>query len=178
MGGGALGGGLGGLFAYAASDPYPPGFDANSFVDPALALSRRLSRDLERHYGLRHAPQTISFDSDDVTKVTTAAPSADVIIDIWTDGWGLAQLREDLTKFQVHYRAYMRLIDARTVHAIDGKTGAVIAEGTCERAPDDLSGAATREQWLADGGRRLKDELKQAERTCIHEFRSQLLPAH
>ncbi|HEX2672487.1 MAG TPA: hypothetical protein VHM25_16510, partial [Polyangiaceae bacterium] len=77
-----------------------------------------------------------------------------------------------------HYRAYMRLIDARTVHAIDGKTGAVIAEGTCERAPDDLSGAATREQWLADGGRRLKDELKQAERTCIHEFRSQLLPAH
>ena len=176
--GGAIGGAIGGLLVASMANPNAQVFDENSVVDPALAISRRLSRDLERHYGLRHAPQAIPFDSDDVTKVTAAAPSADVVIDIWTNDWSLVQLHEDLTKFQVHYSASMRLIDARAVHAIDGKTGVVIAEGTCERAPDDLASAATRDQWLADGASRLKAELKQAVQTCVHDFRVRLLPLH
>jgi hypothetical protein len=177
-GGAMVGGALGGLVAAAMLQPTGQVFDQNSVVDPALAISRRLSRDLERHYGLRHAQRLIPFDSDDVTKVTAAAPSADVVIDIWTDDWSLVQHHEDLSKFHLHYSASMRLIDARAVHAIDGKTGAVIAEGTCERAPDEPSSAATRDQFLADGARRLKAELKQAEQACVHDFRARLLPAH
>ena len=172
-----MGGALGALLASALSPPSVQDFDESSLVDPAQAISRQLSRDLERRYGLRHASQPVPFDADDVTKVTALAPSADLLIDIWTDGWSLVALRDDVSKFHVHYAANMRLIDARAVHAIDGKTGLVLAEGTCERAPDEPSSATTRDQLLADGARRLKAELEQAAKTCIHEFRSQLLQA-
>jgi hypothetical protein len=173
---GALGGTLGVLVAVAAESDAQPS-DGAGLVDPAQAISRQLSLDLEHHYGLRHAKRPILFDSDDETTIRAADPSADVVIDIWTERWSLVELSEDLSKLHLHYAANMRLIDARTVHALDGKTGLVIAEGTCERSPEGAATAATRDQLLADGARRLKAELAQAVQGCIHDFRSQLLNA-
>jgi hypothetical protein len=152
-------------------------FDEDGLVDPAQAISRQLSQDLEFHYGLRHAPRRLWCESDDVTTIAAADSSADLVIDVWTNDWGLVPLREDLSKFHLHYAANLRLIDARSVHGIDGKKGLVIAEGTCERSPEEPSSAATRNELLADGARRLHAELEQAVQVCIHDFRSQLLQA-
>jgi hypothetical protein len=161
--------------AYPSESDAAKAFDENGLVDPARAISRQLSRDLEQHLGLRHAPRRISFDSDDVTTIAVAAPDADLVIDIWTDDWSLVQLREDLSKFHLHYAASLRLIDARAVHGIDGKKGLVIAEGTCERSPEAPSSSATRNEMLADDARLLHAELEQAVQACIQDFRSQLL---
>jgi len=117
--------------AYAPESDAAKAFDENGLVDPARTISRQLSQDLEQHFGLRHGSRRISFDSDDVTTIAVAAPDADLVIDIWTDAWSLEQIREDLTKFHLHYAASLRLIDARAVRAIDGKKGLVIAEGSC-----------------------------------------------
>ena len=173
----AMGGLLGVLIDSGLDSGDVEGFDENRVVDPARAISRQLRHDLERHYGLRHARRAVPFDADDATKLAALDPSADVVIDVWTEDLSLLALREDTSKFHLHYVAGLRLIDARAPHPIDGKTGLVIAEGTCERAPDDPASAATREQLLADGARRLKSELEQATQTCIRDFRARLLRA-
>ena len=176
---GAVGGAVGGLVAAAmASDAAAPDFDESSVVDPAPAIARQLCHDLEQHYGLRDAARPVPFDSDDVTQITGVDPSADMVLDIWTDDFSLVPLREDLSKFHLHYVANLRLIDARAVHAIDGKAGLVIAEGTCEESLEAPSSSATRSELLTDGARRLKAELKQAVQLCIRDFRSLLLHSH
>jgi len=153
-------------------------FEESSLLDPAQTISRQLSRDVEHRYGLGHASRPVQFDSDDVTQIAVLDSSADLVLDIWTNSWNLEPLREDLSKRYLQYSANLRLIDARAVHGIDGKRGLVIAEGTCESSPAVPSSAATRNQMLADGARRLRDEVEQAQQVCIHDFRTQLLQPH
>jgi hypothetical protein len=147
----------------------------NEIVDPALAISRQLSDDLERSYGLRRAPRAIAFNEDDPTKLPVVAPSADLVIDVWTSDWSLKVILDDPSKYRVHYAANFRLIDAKALRAIDGKAGRVIAEGSCESSEETLPDTATRDEFLAKGARRLKGELGQAVQLCVEEFRSKVL---
>jgi len=172
--------GLTGAFTAAAfqSDAGAQVLAENHIPDPARAIARQLSARLEQHFGLHHASRPIWTDSDDATKLAAAEPTADLVIDVWTESWSLSPTGEDLSKLHVQYAANMRLIDARVVHTIDGKRGLAIAEGTCERSPEEPASALTREQLLADGARLLKAELEQAVRECVRTFRTQLLQDH
>jgi hypothetical protein len=166
------------FYAAKTSDAGDQVLRANEIDDPAQAISRQLSQDLEQRYGLRRTPRAIVFNEDDASKLSVAYPSADVVIDVWTQDWGLIPLHDDPSRYHLSYVANFRLIDAKSVRPINGKSGLVLAEGTCSRLPEAPSSCASAEQFMADGARRLKDELALATRACLEEFSTRLLGQH
>jgi hypothetical protein len=147
----------------------------NGLVEPAATLAQELGDDLGRRYGLTIERQTIYIDDDDVTRIALADPSADVVLDVWLNRMSLDRLPKSETGYGFSYGAYLRLIDAKVVHPIDGKKGIVLARGSCSRAPDESLGAPTYDDFLADGAQRLKHEMDLAVQFCVDQFRSAVL---
>lgn len=92
-----------------------------------------------------------------------------------TDSWGMGRFDNDDPGYLVTYQVDLRLIDAKIVRPIDGKSGAVIAEGTCVRNSAEAPGRPTNDELLADHARLLKDELEAATRFCIKDLRAKIL---
>jgi len=175
-GAGAAGGLIGGLaVAAAASDAGDRLVRENHISDPALTIAKELGKSLEQQYGLRSARLVLAAVDDDPTKVGLIDPAADVVLDVWTDRWSMARAGDD-PGFSVNYGVNLRLIDAKIVQPIDGRSGAVIAEGTCASDSEGLGGP-TQDELLADGARRLKADLDDAAQYCIEDFRSRVLSA-
>lgn len=147
----------------------------NGLVDPAAFMAQELGDDFGRRYGLTLERQTIYIDDDDVTRIALADPSADVVLDVWINSLRLGQLSQSETGYGLSYGAYLRIIDAKVVHPIDGKRGIVLARGSCSRAPDQRLGAPTYDDFLADGAQRLKYEIDLAVQFCIDQFRAAVL---
>ena len=151
----------------------------NGIADPAPAIARELSGYLKREYGVTLAPQPIAvtvLTGEEPTQLTAAYPSADLILDVETTGWGVERFSiASGGACGVKYIARLRLIDAKTVQLIDGKRGSVIADGTCIRIPQETATAPTCRELMADGARRFKSELEASARACVDEFRSKVL---
>jgi len=109
-------------------------------------------------------------------EIAAAHPSADLVLDVRT-GWDLEPLPRDSSKYRFTYLAHLRLSDAKIVHLIDGKKGAVIADGTCSRLSEETTSAPSYDELLANGAQRLKDEIGGAARFCAEEFRAKVLTA-
>jgi len=73
------------------------------------------------------------------------------------------------------YGADLRLIDARGRRPIDGKSGVVIAEGSCGYETPETTKKLTWHQMLTDGARLTKDELARAEQFCVGELEHKVL---
>ena len=172
----ALGGLTGGLTAASAvSDAGERMVRENEIADPAFTIARELGNTLLRRYGLRPSPVVLAAVDDDPTRISAVDPTADLVLDVWTDAWGLEPFDFNDPRYKVGYRVNLRLIDAKVVRPIDGKSGAVIAEGTCTHLSEDTPRAPTYDQLLADHADRLKNELAAAARFCVKDFRSKIL---
>lgn len=147
----------------------------NAIADPAPYMAQQLSDDLRRRFGLKLDQQAIYVDADDPTQITAAYPNADLLLDLWVDGVSLEPLTTDPSKYGLRYSAYLRLIDAKFVHGIDGKKGLVIGEGTCSHVPEETPKAPSYDEFLANGAQRWKQELDIAMRSCVEEFRTKVL---
>jgi hypothetical protein len=75
----------------------------------------------------------------------------------------------------VKYLVNMRLIEAKGEATREGRSGVVIAEGTCRCDSEDESVAATYDGLVADHARRLKDELDTAVQFCVEDFSARML---
>lgn len=149
----------------------------NGIADPAPYLAQRLGDDLRRRYGLTLEQQAQYVTNDDPTQMTAAYPAADLLLDVWLNDLSLGRSTQDSSKRQVNYAAEIRLIDAKVVHLIDGKKGRVIAHGRCTRTSAKTPNPPSYDDLLANGAQRLKDELADAARFCVDEFRSKVLTA-
>jgi hypothetical protein len=147
----------------------------NAIADPAPYMAQQLIDDLQRRFGLKLERQAVYVENDDPKQITSAHPAADMLLDVWIDGVSLEPLPHDPSKYRVRYTAYLRLIDAKFVHLIDGKKGVVIGDGTCSHIPEETPNAPTYDEFLADGARRLKHELDIAVQSCVEEFRMKVL---
>jgi hypothetical protein len=144
-------------------------------ADSTPYVARQLSDDLQRRYGLKPAQQRLEVTDDDApTAITAAHPSADLVLDVRTT-WSLEFLPHDWSKYRLTYTAHLRLIDAKIVHLIDGKKGAVIASGTCSHLTEETSSAPSYDEFLANRAQRLKDEIEVGARFCVEELRSKVL---
>lgn len=151
----------------------------DTIPDPAPLVARQLSEDLQRRFDLGRAePAHQYIDGDEVTKIAVVNPRADLVLDVWMDGWTLEPFAVDGARYRVDYTVNLRLIDAKSVHAIDGTKGIVIARGTCSRIPKETPDAPSYDEFLANGGQRLKRELDAATRSCVDEFRSRVFLAN
>jgi hypothetical protein len=147
----------------------------NSVADSTPYVAGQLSDDIQRRYGLEPAQQRLAIsDNDAPTEITAAHPSADLVLDVRT-GWSLQPISHNSSKYYLTYIAHLRLIDAKIVHFIDGKKGAVIADGTCSHSTDDTARAPSYDEFLAQKAQRLKDEIGLAARFCVDEFRAKVL---
>ena len=165
------------VMAAAMSDAGARVFRDNAIADPAPYMAQQLGDDLRRRFGLQLAQKAVYVSDDDPAQITAAHPAADLLLDVWIDSVGLDPLPQDRSKYRVRYTAYLRLIDAKVVHVIDGKKGLVIGHGTCRRNPDDAAHAPTYDEFLANGAQLLKHELDIAALSCVEEFRTKVLTA-
>ena len=152
-------------------------FRENGIADPAPFIAQQVGDDFRRRYGLRLERQPIYITDEDPKKITAAHPELDLLLDVWINNLSLEPLSHDSSKYHVKYTAHLRLIDAKIVHAIDGKKGIVIAHGTCSCIPEETPSAPTYDEFLASGAQRLKHELDLAARSCANVFRSEVLTA-
>ena len=146
--------------------------------DPALSLSRELTNQFQRKYGLRLAPQPLAIRDEDPKQITATYPASDLILDLKTNHWSLQRIGGKTNGYQLTYVAELRIIDAKFIHALDGKKGMVIAHGTCKQLSDATSDAPTYGEFLANGAERLKQALDRAARSCGENFRSKVLMAN
>jgi hypothetical protein len=146
----------------------------NNLADPAQLITTQLGEDLRRELGLLPTNQAIYVQDDDLAPISAADPPADVVLDVWVNSLRLDRLGK--TKgYGLSFGAYVRLIDAKVVHSIDGKKGAVIAHGSCSRAATETPDAPSYEAFMAKGARRLKQELDLAARHCVEALRANVL---
>ena len=172
------GGAVGALvIAAAMSDAGARVFRDNAIADPAPYMAQQLGDDLRRRFGLQLEPRTVYVSDDDPAQITAAYPAADLLLDVWIDTVSLDPLPQAPSKYRVSYTAYLRLIDAKFVHVIDGKRGLVIGHGTCRRSPAEAANAPSYDEFLANGAQRLKQELDAAALSCVEEFRTKVLTA-
>jgi len=163
--------------AIATSDAGERFVRENAIADPALEIARELGDGLGRGYGVRPSPPVLAVVADEPTTVAQANPAADLVLDVWTASWSIEPFSSENTRYKVRYVVNMRLIDAKVPHPIDGKSGAVIAEGTCTCESEDASLAPAYEELVADHARRVKSELDTAVEFCVEDLRSRILSA-
>jgi len=176
--GAAYGAGAGLMAAAFMSDAGDKMFRESGSSDPAPVIAVQLSDELRRRYGVTVEPRTVYFNDDDPTRITSAYPDADLVLDVWVDNLNVAPFSQQKSaKYRLTYSAHVRLIDAKIDHPVDGKKGAVIAHATCVRDPRETPDAPTFDELLANQGQRLKQDLAESVRDCVDEFRSTVLPA-
>ena len=100
---------------------------------------------------------------------TTTRDSADLLLDVTTINWDFRPYRNDPENLYVVYSARFRLSDLRN--------GTVLAEGKCRSRRDPDGDSATLDQLLAEGARRLQDELREAGRECAQVLKEDVLSA-
>lgn len=147
----------------------------DGIADPAAQMAAQLRDELTRRYGMKVDPRSLYMAGDDPTQVIAAHPEADLLLDVRVGSLSLGPLVHDSAKYGLAYSVYVRLIDAKVVHAIDGSRGEVIADGGCSRKPQATPTSPTYDEFLADKAQRLKHELDLATRFCVQEFRMKVL---
>lgn len=170
---GAMAGATIGLLKSDTVSDRAPGI-ARQVADPAQLIAGRLGEDLRREMGLLPANQAVYLQDDDLARITAADPSADLVLDVWVNSMRLGRLQKSVG-YGLSYGAYIRLIDAKVVHPIDGKKGIVIAHGSCSRPAKETPDAPSYGGFMANGAERLKHEIDLAVQFCVDRFRSRVL---
>ena len=136
----------------------------NAIADPAIRVSQLLAAALARQLnGQATKVADHLAPGEAVTTLRTQFPSADLLIDVRTEGWGYINYASNFAKYQSSFGAMVRLIDM--------KSGAVLAEGPCSGAAGNVDTAATYDELLANGSAKLKAELEQKGDECIEGIR-------
>nr|WP_036230436.1 hypothetical protein [Massilia sp. JS1662] len=133
-------------------------------ADPADAIAQALARALHDAHGGQPVAAPIAVDDRDVARIAAQAKGkARFVIDVETRAWRMSYFPTDWTHYQVPYIAVARLIDA--------DTAGVLAESTCNLAPETNAGAPTYDDLVANGAAGLKASLAASAATCAARFR-------
>ena len=121
--------------------------------DPAALVSQELAAALADGNRMSPAP----------------ADRADLLLDVQTIAWDFRPYRRDGDNLFVVYAARVTLVDQRS--------GVRLASGKCRSRRDPGSDSATLDELLADGARRLHDELREAGLECAQRMKRETLSA-
>ncbi len=138
------------------------------FEDPAALVRAFILPRVVQRLGLQEIDPGSSVTAATAPEAVAAAyRGADLVVDVRTEKWGLGATRTN--RLWLEYVGTLRLID--------GRTGAVLAEGSCtnpEPASDDLENLAFL-AWAFEGGARLKQELWSTANRCADELLARVL---
>jgi hypothetical protein len=127
--------------------------DNYGLQDPAAQLSEDLMASLASRNGMR----------------TSTQDSADLLLDVKTINWDFRPYRNDPDNLYVVYSARVSLVDRRA--------GTVLVSGKCRSRRDGEGDSASLKELLADGAKRLHDELREAAQECAQRMKEGTLSA-
>jgi len=157
---GAIGGAVAGASMVSAGNTL---VQDNQIPDPSYEIAEEIGRAMEAKYGLKYIGiGTIIVKDDNSASVAAAYRPTILALDIRTYNWGFAYLPFNWNRYRVLYHARLRLIDTAG--------DKVIAEGGCSRFSAETSDPPNYDELVENGAIRLKSELKQAAKFCVHEF--------
>src|SRR5688572_25120486 len=135
--------------------------------DPAVYIGESLASALGSRYSIRRSPKGAPVLTDEAADLAKAASGVDLALDVRTLGWAFAYYPTSWARYRVIYNARLRLVDT--------KTGKVLAEGLCARAPEQTTASPSYNELLANNAERLKQELRAAADYCVSEFKTKTL---
>lgn len=141
----------------------------NDVEDPASYISSGLAASLAERLGIEQVDE-----NEFVTKQTGVPglskdySESDLLVDVETLGWGFSYYPSAMRTYDVTYSARLKVIDTRSMQAV--------AEAHCSRSPSRTDDSPSRNELLADGAARLKQELREAADACLREFESKIFP--
>lgn len=140
----------------------------NKIVDPALDISKSVTRGLRSRYALTIAGINRKVaEDDDLGTITKLGGSKDYVLDVATSDWGFTSNGFKFSEYLVTYSAKLRLIDV--------KESKVIAEGLCDY---DWKAAGKEfvdyEQLLADDAAVIKQHLTESVKYCTKHYLTKL----
>lgn len=140
----------------------------NQIPDPADAIARELVAALSRAHGARPDGAVLPLDTDEVDAISVAAgASVRFVVDVQTFNWLAWYFPFDWTHYRLLYSARARVIDVASRK--------VIAEGFCNRVPDDPQGAPSYKELVGDGAAGLKKEISLASDACLAAMKETML---
>jgi hypothetical protein len=139
----------------------------NEIQDPAVFIGETLAAALGARYSIRRSPKGVPVVTDDAADLAKSGAGSDLALDVRTINWTMAYYPTSWGRYRVLYSARLRLLDT--------KTGKVLAEGGCARAPEETPASPSYDELLANNAERLKQELKAAAEFCVNEFRTKTL---
>jgi hypothetical protein len=144
------------------------GLRASGFGDPAATARPFLVTALARRFAVREMNRgTFATVAEEPAAIARDYPGADLIVDVRTLKWGLITRRDD--RLWLQYVGRFRLID--------GRSGSVLAEGTCANPEPrgDSEQPPVYLEWTFDGGAKLKQELWATANRCVGEYLTRVL---
>lgn len=139
---------------------------SHNVPDPADEIASGLVQALQQSHGAVATP-SIMVKGNAIDQLIASAGSAKYLVDVETVSWSFMYFPTDWTHYRVVYTAKARLIDTQTK--------AVVAEGGCNRVPDQSATSPTYDELLANGAKRLKAELSTAAQECLAKLKRETL---
>lgn len=167
---GAVGGAIAGASMVKAGNEV---IEDNNIKDPALEIASTISPWVAEKLSST-PPNTISghdTNVEDPGKLSALVGSGEgVVLDVKTTTWMYNYFASSFSRYQVTYRARVRLIDAGS--------GEIVGQVPCEYiSPEKSDDAPTEEELLENGAVLLKEELKSAADACSRTVMENMLEA-
>jgi hypothetical protein len=140
----------------------------NRIADPAVAVAGELAQSFHAALGTVHAANAIESDDRSPSVLSAKAAGAGLVLYTQTYDWRMWYYTTNFNR----YRA--RVVVSATL--VDTTTQKVLGSAKCdEQSPNSPDVSATSEEMVADGAKRLKQELATAQAACVARLKQRLL---
>jgi hypothetical protein len=134
----------------------------NGVSDPAIGIARDLAQSLGASGGPKLAAGSLPIVSNDDSPaaLSARASGAALVMRVRTRDWRTWYYTTNFNRYRARVEVSAELIDTAT--------RTVFAQAHCdESSPSSADAAPTYEEMVADGARRLKEELARAQSACV-----------
>jgi hypothetical protein len=142
----------------------------NAVADPAVAIARDLAQMLNNSVGTRWTPGSAPIVSNEgsASALSSRAAGANLLLMVRTTDWRIWYYTTNFNRYRARVEVVAELIDTTSQ--------TVLAKASCdESSPQSADASPTYSEMLADGAKRLKDELARAQSACVATLNKGLL---
>jgi hypothetical protein len=135
--------------------------------DPAPYIGQELMKRMQEKYKTMPLTQTaLQANTSDLDELAEAYPQSDLLLDVRTTNWQMTYFPLNWSQYRIAYGVRARLVNL--------KTQEVLAEGSCERFPEDDTNAPSYDEMVENQASRLKHELRLAANICVEKLKAEI----
>ncbi|WP_018610737.1 hypothetical protein [Uliginosibacterium gangwonense] len=140
-------------------------------LDPAAEIAQGLAQGLANRYSARIATDLIPLGELNPEELARKQSADTLLLDVGPSGTMVVYYPTNWGKYRVMYGVPVKLFE--------GKSGQILAQGSCSYVPDDLPHAPSYDELFGGQGEVLKAHIKTGQTICDSKIRKELfrLPA-